>query len=486
MAQNINPRMRTRSIAFRLISAVLLVEAVSSVVVVFLALGYERHAHFRAFDVMLHGRADSVLGAVQDAEDAADNVMLDIRDIHLPPDDVYEVFDGSGRLLGRSSNWQGAVATPIENDRHGMARAQINNRHYRLLKMAGSRIVDPGLPNGGKLRNVSIVYGAPTEPVWHAITGAVEFYAAGSLLLLLVTGPLIAWLLHRGLDPLRELAALAGRVSVNSWEFSPPESARQTPELAPLTGAIESVLARLRQSFDKERAFVSDAAHELKTAVAVVKSSLQVLAMKRRTLEEYEAGLSRCLSDTARLEDIVAKMLMLAREESGAPDADGEAAADLVGCVRGTVAQLENLATHAQVSLEVGSPEGGPLRVSAAADECSILISNLLTNAIQHSAPGSIVQARITSEIDMVRLEIEDAGEGIEREVLPHVFDRFYRGDPSRTRATGGTGLGLAISKAIVQRAGGTIAIESEVGRGTTVKVRLPLAAARVPEPSSV
>ena len=101
--------MTTRhSIAFRLIFAVLLVELVSAMLVVFLSLGYERHVHFRAFDVMLRGRADSVLGAVQDAEDPADNVMLDQRDLHLPTEDIYEVYDAHGRLLGRSPNWQGS------------------------------------------------------------------------------------------------------------------------------------------------------------------------------------------------------------------------------------------------------------------------------------------------------------------------------------------------------------------------------------------
>ena len=97
-----------------------------------------------------------------------------------------------------------------------------------------------------------------------------QFYAVGSLLLLLITGPLIAWLLHRGLLPLRQLAALAGQVSANSWEFSPPASARETAELAPMTNALENTLQRLQRSFEQQRTFVSDSAHELKTAVAVV------------------------------------------------------------------------------------------------------------------------------------------------------------------------------------------------------------------------
>jgi signal transduction histidine kinase len=469
--------MKTRSIAFRLIAAVLLVELVSAVVVVFLSLGYERHTHFRAFDIMLRGRADSVLGAVQDAEDTADNVMLNQADLHLPPDDIYEVYDGSGRLLGRSPNWQGAEVSSPEPLHEGFSRLAVNHRRYRVLLMNGSRIVDPGEPGGGKLRNVTILYGAPTELVWHAINGAVEFYAAGSVLLLLVTGPLIAWLLHRGLLPLRQLAALAGRVSADAWEFSPPASARLTPELAPLTQAIENVLQRLESSFVNQRVFVSDAAHELKTAVAVVKSSLQVVAMKRRTPEEYEAGLERCVADSERLEDIVGKMLVLAREESTAPAAAGQSAADLAESVRHAVAHLESVAAMAGVRVLVVDPQNTVFPVAAAADECSMLASNLILNAIQHSRPASEVEARISQAAGIVQLEIEDRGEGIDPAALPRVFDRFYRSDPSRTRNTGGTGLGLAICKAIVERAGGTIAIASRPGMGTTVTVRLPLAA---------
>src|SRR5580692_8087232 len=105
-----------RSIAFRLIVAVLTVELVSSILVVFLSFGYERHIHFRSFDVMVHGHADSILGAVQDADDPGDNVILDQADLHVPPEDIYEVWDSSGRLLGRSPNWQGTAniqaATP--------------------------------------------------------------------------------------------------------------------------------------------------------------------------------------------------------------------------------------------------------------------------------------------------------------------------------------------------------------------------------------
>jgi signal transduction histidine kinase len=467
------------SIAVRLIAAVLAVELLSSLAVIFLSLGYERHIHFISFDIMLRGRADSLLVAVQDSEDPQASLLFNQSGLHLPPDDVYEVYDQNGRLLGRSSNWQGTPQAVWNNPKDGWLRLTLNHRHYHIVRVHGSRFVDAAEPGGGKLRPVTILYGAPTELVWHAIRGAVEFYAAGSLLLLVVTGPLIAWLLHRGLLPLRQLAALASHVSVDAWQFSPPASARTTSELAPLTHALESVLQRLERSFQQQRAFVSDAAHELKTAVAVVKSSLQLLGMKRRTTEEYEAGLERCLVDCQRMEEIVAGMLTLAREESAVRSEAQPPSADLALSLRQVAAQLETVAQVRGIEIVVAAlaPEAIPseaVLVPIAPEDCALFLSNLLLNAIQHSPSGSLVEARLVRKTESVTLEIEDHGEGIDPAALPHVFDRFYRGDPSRTRSTGGTGLGLSIVKAVVEMAGGSIAIASQPGHGTTVTVQLP------------
>jgi len=476
-------RIQPRSIAFRLIVAVLAVELVSSILVVVLSFGYERHIHFRAFGVMLHGHADSILGAVQDADDPGDNVMLDQADLHVPPEDIYEVWDQDGHLLGRSSNWQGAGPAAPTHPFGDFSEAKIDGRHYGILRIQGTRTVDPGEPGGGKVHKVTILYGSSTSHVWHSIRETVEFYAAGSLFLLLVTGPLIAWLLHRGLLPLRQLAALASQVSVDSWQLSPPSSARTTPELAPLTQALESVLQRLERSFLKQRAFVSDAAHELKTAVAVQKSSLQLLNMKRRSAQEYQAGLERCLADSLRLEELVASMLTLARAESATSAPGPPPTANLAACIRQAVAQLESVAALRNVHVSLIEPAEGtdaPILVPMAPDDGTLLVSNLLLNALQHSPTASTVELHFSREAQTAVLVIQDHGEGIAAEALPNVFDRFYRGDPSRTRNTGGTGLGLAIAKAIVTKAGGSINIASQPdpnlpGQGTTVTLRLPI-----------
>jgi len=117
---------------------------------------------------------------VQDAEDVGDNVMLDLADLHVPPDDVYEVWDGRGQLLGRSPNWRAAPACPCLTTTVCFEQ-QLAIVDYGLLLIRGTRIVDPGEAGGGHLRYVTILYGAPTQRVWQAIYGAVEFYAAGML-----------------------------------------------------------------------------------------------------------------------------------------------------------------------------------------------------------------------------------------------------------------------------------------------------------------
>lgn len=464
-----------RSIAFRLICAVLAVEALSALLVILLSYGYERHAHFAAFDVMLRGRADSVFGAVQDSEDRQDTLIMSQSDLRLPREDVWQVSDEDGRVLGRSPNWSGPSADLHAAGRRGYLAFSGNHHHYAVLVLHMSRLVDPDGPDGGKLHHITIYYGAPTEHVRHAVRRAVGFYAAGSLLLLVVTGPLIAWLLHRGLSPLSELAGLASQVSANSWQFRAPESARSTPELASITLALESVLNRLEQAFTQQRVFVSDAAHELKTAVAVIKSSLQVLMLRPRNAEEYQQGLERCLADAERLESLVAQMLTLARVESVESEGDVREMCELAAPVADAVEHLATVARSRGVELQATLEAAGHAVVPLGRENCFVLISNLVLNAIQHSPADSRVEIRVERDANRARVSVRDHGEGIDPAVLPHVFDRFYRGDASRTRATGGTGLGLAICRAIVELAGGSIAIENCAGGGALATVLLPL-----------
>src|SRR5580698_4564722 len=256
--------MKLYSLTRRLVIAVLLVQLVSAASITALAVLYERHTHFHSFDIMLRGRADSLLGAVQDAEDPGDNVMLDGTEVSLPSSDIYEVVDANKRLLGRSGNWSGLPESDVSLKDGSFFKLRLHGAKYRVLKIGGLRMVDPGDKGGGIPRHVTVIYGSPTESVWKAVWRTVAFYALTSLALLAISGLLMFWLLNRGLAPLRELAAEAAGVSVDSWNFVPSERVRMTKELAPLAIALETVLHGLERSFIQQRQFVSDAAHELK------------------------------------------------------------------------------------------------------------------------------------------------------------------------------------------------------------------------------
>ena len=209
-------------------------------------------------------------------------------------------------------------------------------------------------------------------------------------------------------------------------------------------------------------------AHELKTAIAVVRSSVQLLMLKRRTGEEYSAGLDRILEDTERLERLVAQMLQLARLEEGSA-AEVERI-ELGGVLRSTAMQLQPIAMSRGVTVAVQNAAGLMIRMPL--ESAEVLVSNLLLNAIEHSKADSTVSlSAVPDAKGRIRLEIADSGEGVGAEALPHIFERFFREDTSRSRITGGTGLGLAICKSITDAAGAIIAVESKRGTGTRVTV---------------
>lgn len=471
--------MRPYSVTRRLIATVLVLELTAALALTWLAVAFEGHTRFRSFDLALKAQADTLFGAVGDADDPQDNVFLDSHGLNIPPEDFFDVETAGGRVLGRSSRWpaQAIDAQLPDSSRDGTYRVTLDHHSYRFALLHAVRVVDPGEKNGGVKRPIVVRYGASTAHVWSEVWEAVRFYALASLILLTATGFAMAWFLRRSLAPLAALANEASKISAQQWRFHPQESALAMAELAPLTMALESALKRLQRSFEQQQRFTSDAAHELKTDLATAKSSLQLLAMRRRSPEDYERGLEVCLSDTLRIEQTVMKMLTLARVEydnSDAPPVEGRASSDLTDSLYEVVHRVENFAELRQVLVTIDTPER--TRVGISEENSRLLCTNLLLNALQHSHPSTEVSATLRESGGWITLTIDDRGEGISPESLPHVFEPFYRGDPSRDRRTGGTGLGLAICRGICEKAGGKISIQSRHGEGTKVTVRLPVA----------
>jgi heavy metal sensor kinase len=322
---------------------------------------------------------------------------------------------------------------------------------------------------------LTIFYAASIEDLQEAVWRAGGLFVGASVLLLLAAAAVAVWTIKRGLSPLAQLASGAAQVSPANWELRASPDSQNTVELAPLTQAMTTMLAKLQQAFTSQREFLADAAHELKTPVAILKSTLQSLAQRSRTPDEYRAGVEGALEDTLRLEKLVHSMLRLARAEqraSGSLRGDLEEI-DLTGTCEMAIAHLTPLAESRHIELEFNRHAEPKLRADA--EDLELVWRNLLQNAIQYSPSDTTVQMTISRNGDHAEVAVCDRGAGIPQEQVERIFDRFHRADTSRARNTGGYGLGLAISKAIVEAYGGNITVETAVGSGTTMTVRLPL-----------
>lgn len=472
--------MKRYSLRRRLIAAALLLECALTAGMTAVTLFWVWNDQVRALDATLRGRADSLLGAVHDAEDPGDNVAIDPAALDLHKGDFWMAQDGRGPVLAHSSAWV-AGAEKDFSPRPRPHDLRIGDTNVRGLVLHGVRQVDATETNPGVARPVVIYYAASLHPVYHAVLEAARFLVLANLLLLLLTGTVLALLLRRGLAPLGSLSLAAAEMTPARPRFRAPERAHEVAELAPLAAALESATRRLDEAFRQQQVFVHDAAHELKTAVTIVKSSLQLLASRPRTTREYASGLETCMDDCARMEELVQRMLQLARFER-APAAPGDGC-DLAEVTRDVAAQIERLAEIRSVAVSVEAAAPAPVPISE--DACASLLANLLLNAVQHTPSGGSVAANILVDEAAAILEVRDTGTGIAAEDLPHLFERFWRGDSSRARSTGGAGLGLSICKAIVDSCGGTIEIRSQIGQGTSVTVRLPLAPATNAQPQS-
>jgi signal transduction histidine kinase len=462
------------SITRKLTLTVVVLELISALCLIAAFTVHEHHLQLKTFDASLLATAESLMGAVQDTEDESDSVMLDIRSVQVARDSVFRVEDERGRLLGSAGD-PPQIDAPASSART-FRNYEVGGREYRFLVFRGLRIVDPAQPNGGIRHVVTIVYGAPVAHVWNEVLESVRFFAIATMILLGVTALLMAWLVRQGLLPVRELAREADLISSRDWHFVAPLSSTNTLELRPLADALERALNRVKRSFEQQKRFTNDAAHELKTDVAIVKSSLQLLSMRQRTAEEYGRGLTISLKDFSRLETTVHRMLTLARLESGSAKQD-DLEVEMPSCslteeVQNAVNQSKSLAELKAITLNLNLTTDSIVPLDSR--DAFLLCSNIVLNALQHSPEESSVRIETMVENAIARFTVVDQGEGVLDEDRHRLFEPFYRGDASRSRKSGGTGLGLAICKAICDRAGGSIEIANAATGGAEVIVKLP------------
>jgi signal transduction histidine kinase len=461
--------MKMRSLTRRLISGVLIAELLCIALFAILAVRREMHGRRRAFDVMLRGRTDSLLGAVHGANDLSGNLFLNSKELLAPAEDIY-VAATAGGIVGRSPEVpQNVLAAVRSSSSPGYFNFEWKGIEYRAYHVEALRTMDE-VKTGGQALPIALLYASPTFHLEHEVTEAVRFYVEASAFLLIITGLALVGFLQWWLLPLRDLAAAARRVSTTSWDFTPQEAVFHSRELAPMANSIKKLLYGLHSAFERQRQFTGDAAHELKTSIALLRSSLQLLTMQKRTAEEYECGAEDLLVDIQRIQELIEHMLALARVEEALPAQAQEI--DLSSVVSSVVKRLRPISEDKKIKVDVHVDAASHVVMDS--NDADVLASNLIFNAVQHSPMHARITVSVLSHAGRTELRVADNGEGIPEDALPHVFERFYRADASRSRHSGGAGLGLAICKAIVERAKGKIMIQSQLGLGTEVIAVFP------------
>jgi two-component system, OmpR family, sensor kinase len=313
-----------------------------------------------------------------------------------------------------------------------------------------------------------IVGGSPTQIVTENRNLAWLF--AGTGLGVLIVGLGAGWLLStRAIRPIDDISETAARISAGNLNER-IDHTDMDRELGALAAVLNETFGRLETSFERQRQFTGDAAHELRTPVTVILSQAQLALRAERDSAEYREALEACERAAQRMRNLTESLLTLSRLDNQA-EPFSRTLCDLADIAREGIDLLEPMAQEHKVtvrSILSPAPSTGDRQ------RLGQILTNLLTNAFQHSPQGSEVLVSTQSNGSTVSLQVSDQGPGIAPAHLPHVFDRFYRTDESRNRRSGGAGLGLAICKAIADAHHAVLSVESTVGKGTIFTLRMP------------
>jgi heavy metal sensor kinase len=286
-------------------------------------------------------------------------------------------------------------------------------------------------------------------------------------------------LVRRALEPVERMAVKAEEISQHNLSERLPV-VESGDELERLSVSLNHMISRLEDALRGSKQFVADASHELRTPLTVMRGELESLAQDERLARTTREALGSVLEEVARLAEIVESLFALSRLDAG--EAGGEwLCFDLAELAATTAEQMSLLATDKNIRVDCESEPGAIVRGDRA--RLKQVIVNLLDNAIKYTPNGGRVTLRVRREDAHAVLDVTDNGIGIPPDALPHVFQRFYRVDGSRSREQGGAGLGLSIVKSICAAHGAEVEVLSPPGGGSTFRVRQPLAADGVERP---
>lgn len=404
---------------------------------------------------------------------AASNAL----DEHIGPRQAAAIFDSKGLLIAENTALGGVHAKlpVIESNPDEQLRLDTS---FDGKDSGGRRVAIKRVTATFPARKYLIVVSQPLDEVIDEL-GTIRLILFLAVSAALVLAGLGGWFLaRRSLAPVVEMTQRARRMSAENIEQRLPIT-NANDELGRLAATFNELLARLDESLSQQRRFMADASHELRTPLSVMRTATGVtLEQKQRSESEYRDALRVIDEQARRLTRIVADMFTLARADAGRRAlnrSDFYFDELLWECVRAA----EILGSRKDVTIKVGKLVGVPYH----GDEGLLrqLILNLLDNAIKHTPSGGEVQVSLESQNSQYRIIVSDSGTGIPPEAQPHIFERFYRVDKSRSRTEAsdlgaGAGLGLSIARWIAETHHGRVELQSSDSRGSVFVASFPSA----------
>ncbi len=376
---------------------------------------------------------------------------------------ILKVTDEGGHVIFQSSTFASTKIDALESVNSASYTANVAAIQYRISAQRVSI--------NGQIFDVAVA--TPTEAFDQSLDQFRWILKLASPLLIVLASLGGYWLSRRALEPVDEIIQAARNIGGQNLSSRLPVPLPRD-QLRRLTETLNEMLGRIESSMKRITQFTADASHELRTPLALLRTTTEVALRRPRNGQGYRDVLENVLCTSEEMTLLLENLLQMARADAGA-EALNFRRVDLMGSLRKVKEQSAILAEAKAVRV-AGDFENEPVWIDAdpAAIERVFLI--FLDNAVKYTDPGGEVRLRYQRTGDAALVEIRDTGIGVAERDLPHIFDRFYRADPARSREQGGLGLGLSIARWIVEKHGGAIGVESAPGIGSVFQVHLPFA----------
>jgi heavy metal sensor kinase len=384
-----------------------------------------------------------------------------------PGGDLFQVCDERGEWLYRSAVLENSQA-PIRLPNDLGARPIYENLDLQgaPVRFATERVTVNGHP-------YAIQVAAPLNEFLRALDRFRLMLWLSVPVLLIGAGLGGYWISGHALRPVDRITTTAESISIRNLSDR-LEVPNTSDELQRLSETLNRMLTRLDKSVQRMSQFTADASHELRAPVSLIRTTAELAVRGGRTNTDFHEDMVQILGEAERTSRLIDSLLLLARADAGGGGLQHELTNVLVP-IREAIEQGRSLAAKKRIELKADlNPD--PIVVRGDGEALRRLFFILIDNAVKYTGEGGGVRLDVQALGGQASIKVVDSGIGITEADQPHIFDRFWRADRARSRATGGAGLGLSIALWIVNQHQGSIAVQSQVGQGTTFTVQLPLA----------